>query len=366
MDFTKIVQQLQQDVLDVRLTGGEPTLHPNFAAIVGVLESSGLSYSVLTNGFWQKPDEIIRILTEKRRFQGLLISLHGANAEDHDSFVGVAGSFKKVTSNINRATRAGLYVSSNTILNKRTIGRIDEIASLAHSVGATYAVFNRYYGAHPDYAISPEQLRQAAEKITADRIAGRMVRIGNCVPQCLARCDCDGCPAGNFVLTIDPWLRIRPCNHAPLIVGNLTETGLSEIWHGEGMTRWRNSIPSACCNCNFFSQCAAGCRAEALLTGSQADPLIGVNPLPRSEHHEPDVRLCRKQQYSVLCKCREELFGYLLFYEGEVLLGNHASKELLLDLERGMTTEEAAAKHGEDALKMIAELLLRGFLVYQD
>ena len=46
-----------------------------------------------------------------------------------------------------------------------------------------------------------------------------------------------------------PWCNVRPCNHAPLVCGNLLEQSIEEIWHGEAMNRWRGMIVEQCWLC---------------------------------------------------------------------------------------------------------------------
>ena len=358
----KFLIRNKDNIFDVRLTGGEPTLHPNLGEIVDFLENLNLRYSILTNGNWKSCKEIIDLVTNKKNFSGFLISLHGANANDHDSFVRKKGAFYNITKNIKELTDVGFYVSTNTILNSLTVDYIDKISDLSSRLGANYSVFNRYYGANELYQINPQKLKTSVEKITNDRINGKNVRLGNCTPKCFADCDSDGCPAGNFAVTIDPWFNVRPCNHSPMIIGNLQKESLYNIWHSDKMELWRNLIPEECLGCSYNYLCAGGCRAEALLNNSIKDPLIQKTSVKGIKF--PDLNLYENQQFKSNYKRRAENFGELLYFEGEVILVNRDAIYLLNDLDYGLKLNQLIKRYGHDSLELIAELLLRGFIEY--
>jgi radical SAM protein with 4Fe4S-binding SPASM domain len=361
-DFKTTLALISDLVFDVRLTGGEPTLHPHLASLLDILEESGLSYSILSNGYWKNISSIKSSLMNHSGFRGFLISLHGKDAESHDKFVGKRGSFKTVTNNIKKITEAGFYVSTNTVLHNLSVNDIDEIIELSKRLGASYAVFNRYYGADPKFAIPKHVLQYAAEKITRLRKKGMQVRLGNCIPKCVANCDCDGCPAGNFAATIDPWLRLRPCNHAPNIVGNLHKQSLREIWHGDEMANWRNFIPTECKECINQSVCAGGCRAEAIIHGVDKDPMIPSMHQYAFNEETATLRLWKNDRFTMNAKRRKESFGELLYFEGEVLLLNNPGKNVIDDIIAGQTIQSIVSSHGWSATNIIEELVLRGFI----
>jgi len=365
-DFGKGLSRLRGYVRDVRLTGGEPTLHPELTTILDLLEDEGVAYSILSNGLWSAPDAVLESVTDRPHFKGFLVSLHGHTAAIHDHFVGVDGSFKTVTGCISLATAAGFYVSTNTILHRGVISHSDDMAELSRSLGATYAVFNRYYGAPAQHQISPDELRRIASHITSERFRGKMMRLGNCVPKCAADCDCDGCPGGNYIITIDPWLNARPCNHAPSVAGSLRNSALSEIWRGPAMEQWRQLVPDQCPDCCHRDECAGGCRAEGLLKGVECDPLVQPVAHLRTSATRFPLKLYRQQQFGVACSRVPQEFGEMLFFEGEVAVLNWAGVSVLDDLTSGLPLARLLERHGDDTVSLVAELLLSGFIEYVD
>ena len=77
-EWRNIFAQLTSLQPRFRLTGGEPTLHPEFSGIIGHVKEMGFPFSVFTNAQWQDPERIIELLLEAFKLDYILVSLHGA------------------------------------------------------------------------------------------------------------------------------------------------------------------------------------------------------------------------------------------------------------------------------------------------
>lgn len=272
--WATILSRLRPHLQRVKLTGGEPTLHYDFSRIVGLLNDMAIPFDLFTNGRWHNPDALVRLLTQSDCFGSCLISLHGPTASVHESFTGVADSFGETKKNILSAIGKGLPVVLSTIITQQNYFLTDDMLSLCEVLGCSHIVFNRYVGPFlPDISPSPQQLREAVQRVDALRSEGHRCKFSVCIPQCFTPSSSQGCMAGIAACTIDPWGNMRPCNHAPLIVGNLFRQGLEEVWYSRLMVQWRKS-PDVCHGCSAFSWCRGGCRAQALLSGENHDPLI--------------------------------------------------------------------------------------------
>jgi sulfatase maturation enzyme AslB (radical SAM superfamily) len=76
----------------VKLTGGEPLLHPQFKEIVDMLTTEGLSISMETNGTLIT-EEMAHYLKEKTNMDFVSVSIDSSVAAEHDAFRGVRGAF---------------------------------------------------------------------------------------------------------------------------------------------------------------------------------------------------------------------------------------------------------------------------------
>lgn len=274
-EWRGLISSLAFHTRQLKLTGGEATLHPAFAEIVHAVGDAGIPFTLFTNGRWLHPDGLIRLLRDIPACEGLLVSLHGPDAAAHESFSGVPGSFAETMTNIRRAVDGGLDVATSVVFTCANSDRVEETLDLALRLGAKQVVCNRFVGA-PIVDITPSQaqLRSAIAAVESLRAAGRPIRFGNCIPQCFTPSSSRGCTAGTTFATVDPWGRMRPCNHAPLIAGDLRTQSIREMWHGAVMAAWRARVPAVCASCPAFATCHGGCRAQALLVGQVQDPLI--------------------------------------------------------------------------------------------
>ena len=294
-EWQAILTKLHPHIHRLKLTGGEPTMHPEFEDIIGIIQKLDTPFALFTNARWHTPARLIALLRDTPQCKGLLISLHGATATSHDAFTNVPGSFYETHTNIGRAVAAGLSVTASTVITKHNWQEIGAIVALSQELGAHHAVFNRYLGPPlPEIEPSQEQLQhaiQTIEYISQWPTNGQQpkVKFGNCIPQCFYPSSSIGCLAGIAYCSIDPWGNVRPCNHAPLICGNLLEQSLEEIWNSEAMEYWRGLIPSQCKHCLELPKCHGGCQALAMLLGMDKDPLIGKPVLTKAQ--EPTEKL---------------------------------------------------------------------------
>jgi len=71
----------------VKLTGGEPLLHPDFLRIIDLIKEMNLNAYIETNATLMTP-EIATHLKENSTVNFISVSLDGAKSETHDSFRG--------------------------------------------------------------------------------------------------------------------------------------------------------------------------------------------------------------------------------------------------------------------------------------
>lgn len=362
-DWQQLLRRIQPDITGLRITGGECTLHPDFAAIIRMCDQLDVPFVVFTNGHWRQTDALINLFAGCRNLHGLLISLHGHTAETYRSFV-TTNAFHVVTDTIYRACCSGVRVVTNTILLQSNVDYIDDIAALSFSLGASAVAFSRYYG-HPlpELELPPAQLQQAIRHIAARRAQDARFVFNNCVPFCFSDdLPTRGCTSGFTHGTIDPLGYVRPCTHAPVILGNALEQDMETIWNSALIQQWRSLIPTPCITCRVFDTCRGGCRATAYQRGLQQDPLM-VTPIDSPEAPPPRrLRLyrhaCPRPNYTI----RQNQSGwYLVNHTRQVAVSERAVS--LLEALNGQTTlAEIYAGFGQVALDFIGSLVLNGLV----
>lgn len=361
--WAQVLQGLRRHAYRLKLTGGEPTLHPQFESIVIHVASHGVPFTLFSNGRWPEPDRLVRLLEGVPTFEGFLLSLHGPDPASHELFTGTAGSFAQTVANMRKASAAGLPSSLSCIITGRNWHRVDEMLGLARTTGASSVVFNRYIG--PPIAgltASAEELHTALCQIGALRAGGHPVKFGNGLPTCFAYAGQAACLAGRAFLTVDPWAQVRPCNHSPLHCGNLLHTSVEEIWASPRLDSWRDWQPARCQACASFPTCRGGCQAQALSLGLEADPLVGPRSPVGSSSLPAELLLYAQAQAVGRYTRRPEAFGSLLMSGNRLFPVGHEIQDALDMLDGRSTLQDIEAVHGPPALALVASLYQEGMV----
>jgi radical SAM protein with 4Fe4S-binding SPASM domain len=347
----------------IRITGGEPTLHPEFCEIIEYLDTFGVCHAIFTNGRWTKPDAIIDTFRRCDNFIGLLVSLQGSTAFVHHAFTGSEErGFEETCVSIQRAADAGLEVFTNTVLTKYSCEQIEEIIELSRKLGAEYAVFNRYLGKANPIEPAEEQLRQAIRLIEQLQSEGVSCRIGNCVPPCFTENSSSGANAGIEHCVISPEGLVRPDNLTSFTFGNLFEQSIEEIWRSDKAQWYRSQIPEKCLKCVELPRCRGGARSVAIEHGLEGDRLMKE---PIRESQPETLEFDPEWKPIPYFMIREESFGYLLYrYDWSVPVTNDA-KPLLDALSGENTLAELHNQFGDAGLELIGHLYKEGCIEFK-
>ena len=368
-NWQHILAQIAPYTESLKLTGGEPTLHPEFENIVQSISDMGISFTIFTNGRWRNPQKLIDFLSQlpSEKF-GLLVSLHGPDAASHEAFTNTPGSFEETCRNIRLMTEAGLHIHTSTVITCQNYNRLPEMADLSKALKARRTVFNRYLGpAFPGIEPTDVQLRQAVYDIEALRRSYGSapdfgVRYGNCIPQCFAPSSSTGCWAGVAYCTIDPWGNVRPCSHSPTVAGNILETPIEEIWQNDIMQCWRELTPKGCFSCSELDVCHGGCKA--LVEIRQRDPLIR-KPLHETKS-SMELELYERSKPLMIGRARPEVFGYALVRGQSIVPVAPETKDLLDQLDGSHTLLEISENWGQEGIDLVGLLYLQGQVVMQE
>lgn len=176
-EWRTVLDRIAPSTSWLKITGGEPTLHPEFEEIIEHVATLGIPFTLFTNARWEEPERLVRFLAGIPQLDGLLISLHGARAQSHEAFTCTPGSFDETVANIRLAVDAGLKVTTSTVLTRYSCPEVEAIVALGQELGADHAAFQRFIGAAlPEIEPSKVELQRAVRAI--ENIAHRSDRIG--------------------------------------------------------------------------------------------------------------------------------------------------------------------------------------------
>jgi len=139
--FRDIVEQGKPlGLRGVKLTGGEPLIHPDIDVILDYIAAAKLRLTIETNGLELTPERAAKIRQAKAPF--VSISLDGADAETHEWVRGVEGCFEAALRGLRNCVDAGLRPQVIMSVMRRNAGQLEALAHLAAENGAASVKFN--------------------------------------------------------------------------------------------------------------------------------------------------------------------------------------------------------------------------------
>ncbi len=139
--FTSIVEQAAPlGLRNVKLTGGEPLIHPQIDEILEYLRESEYGLTVETNGTLITEEKAALIASCKRPF--VSVSLDGVDKETHEWVRGVPGSFDASCRAVEFLADAGLKPQVIMSVMRHNADQVEPMIRLAESLGAGSVKYN--------------------------------------------------------------------------------------------------------------------------------------------------------------------------------------------------------------------------------
>jgi pyrroloquinoline quinone biosynthesis protein E len=292
--FSVLEQAASLGVLQVHLSGGEPTARKDIVELVRHAAGLQLYTNLITSGVLLEPKLLDALVSAG--LDHVQLSLQDVEPRNADRIGGYAGGHAKKLTVARMVKAAGLPLTLNFVVHRQNIERVPEMIGLGAELGA-----GRIEVAHVQYygwgllnrnALLPTraQLDAATDAVMAgrERLRGRMT-IDYVVPDYYAARPkgCMGGWARRFV-NVSPAGRVLPCHAAETLPGFdwplVTEQSLADIWaNSEAFNRYRGTawMPEPCRSCDRREIDWGGCRCQAFaLTGdaSRTDPACELSP----------------------------------------------------------------------------------------
>ena len=242
--------------------------------MISFLEKQRIYFSIFTNGIWKNPDELVKKLSTKQYFRGLLISFHGDSLESNRVFNPYLSKedFKKIKSNIIFSSDK-IKTHINCVLNKINKDQMESLYEFKIKNKISGITYSRYIGNQKELKITPEELKKAVCRINGFPENEKML-LGNVVPQCFIK-NSSGCQAGVNYCAIRTDAKVLPCSHSRKILGDIIKESIENIWEKKKRKDWINKFTNKKCHkCKYMMICQGGCKAEAELNKKNFDPLF--------------------------------------------------------------------------------------------
>ena len=281
-----VIDELQRmQVFYVNIGGGEPTVRPDFWALVDYATGHDVGVKFSTNGVKITP-EIARRLAG-RDYVDVQISLDGATPEVNDGVRG-RGSYEvalRAMGNLADAGFAGFKIS--VVMTRHNVGQLEKFKAIADRYGAQLRITRlrpsgRGADVWDELHLHPGQQRELYDWLVAhgtDVLTGdsffHLSGYGAALP------GLGMCGAGRVVCLIDPVGDVYACPfaiHPSFLAGSVRDPdGFAGVWqHSELFSDLRRpQTGGACESCSAFGSCRGGCMAAKFFTGL---PLDGPDP----------------------------------------------------------------------------------------
>lgn len=297
-EWQKVMRQAAQlGILQVHLSGGEPTARRDLEEIVKTASEAGLYTNLITAAVLLKRDRL-----EKLKECGLdhvQISIQDVDteAENADRIAGYKGGSAKKKEVAGWVRELGMPLTINAPIHRHNIHSVEAIINYAVELGA-----GRVEIAHVQYyawalknraSLMPtrEAFMEAARIVERERerLKGIIV-IDAVVPDYYAKYPkpCMG-GWGKGIINITPSGRVLPCHAAESIThlefDNVKDRPLADIWlNGSAFQKYRGTswMKEPCRTCPRREIDYGGCRCQAFaLTGDAAntDPACSLSPM---------------------------------------------------------------------------------------
>ena len=122
------------NVTRINFTGGEPTLHPDFAATLETVGAAGMRSSFVTNG-WHLERVWPALAANRDSISHVAFSLDGITRETHDGWRG-KGSFDRLVRAFSRCYMSNLPFSIKVTVRRDLVDQLEQIAIFAARLGA--------------------------------------------------------------------------------------------------------------------------------------------------------------------------------------------------------------------------------------
>ncbi len=269
-----------------KLTGGEPTLHPQFVEVADFLSAEGLSLTMETNGT-RIDAALARHLKEQTSLRFVSVSLDGASAASHDAFRGVPDSFDAAVRGFRALVEAGYRPQLIMSPHRGNVAEVEAVVQLAVELGAGSVKFNpvmasgRGIGMHErGEALEFEEIMELAHFVRGTLQERTPITLILATPLALYTVKellhekSQGMCHVRHILGILGSGEMALCgigrNVPELCFGRLGEASVAEVWlHHPVLRELRQELdgdyPGVCGNCIHARRCLTYCVAQNYL-----------------------------------------------------------------------------------------------------
>lgn len=281
----------------VVFTGGDPLKRPDLFALLSASVNLGLRTTITPSATPLLNTRAVERIKEAGVAR-MALSLDGPDAETHDDFRQVEGSFERTLWALNDARQVGLETQINTTVSRRNLSKLGEMANLVESSGVRlWSVFFLVVTGRAlaeddltaeEYERVFEFLYRVAQRGAFDiktteaqhyrRYVAQQRKSGGSLPEAQSSITRQaGINDGKGFVFVSHTGEIFPSGFLEVSAGNVRRTSLREAYRTAPLFRVlrdSDSLEGKCGACEYRNLCGGSRSRAYALTGSylQSDP----------------------------------------------------------------------------------------------
>jgi MoaA/NifB/PqqE/SkfB family radical SAM enzyme len=235
------------------LSGGEPLYRSDIFQLAQYATHKGLPVELATNGTLVTKEVAQKIL--EAGIKRVSISLDGANADTHDSFRGIPGSFDAAIYGFRNLKALGIPVQINVTIARHNADELPKLLEMVRNLGADalHTFLHVPVGCGVEIAkaqmVAPEESERILNWLHEKAAEGGIETNATCTSRyCHVERPCPeasptvgstemnmGCPAETGVCFVSFEGEVFSCCHLPAIAGDLRKQPFAEIWNNSAV-----------------------------------------------------------------------------------------------------------------------------------
>ena len=285
----------------VIIEGGEPLLRKDLFSLLKIMQQKQLEVHLITNGMLLT-HSILNTL--KQLGVKVMISIDGATKETYES-IRQGANFERTIEAARQCVQEGLLEAINFTILSKNYREIPGIMKMAKSIGVSKLTFIglkpcQFY---PEELLKPEECEEAirlacesaqetgVEFFFDEPFFWATVREKKLLAQMpsestgILHPSTTACIFGEY-LFIEPSGEVKPCTFAPMVLGNINEKSLVDIWHATLSSPFFQKFKDPanrnghCVSCQHYADCM-GCRSRTFVLTEDwfaSDPVCPLQP----------------------------------------------------------------------------------------
>ena len=273
----KLISECKQhNIFKLIISGGEPTIHPDFLTIINHIKLCNIRWTLITNGYTLDL-KLAKILKECK-VDSVYITLSGMTDETDGYYKGMKNSFSGVKKAIENLLSVGIHVNLGYLLTPRGSKELGLLNDFLFQYNITCKISNvvpigRAKNWNLDANVGAEFLKKIKENhgdrvtFTDDMLSPEKINCQAGILSCVVYSNGDVIPCASFV-------------NQGISAGNIMNSSLFDIWNNSLLLKnlrnqEREDKCGKCNDCAHVFFCKKGCRAQGYIITKNINSIDG-------------------------------------------------------------------------------------------